>query len=721
MKQLIQNIKTGQTRIVDIPTPIPSENSALIRNAASLVSVGTERMVVEFAQQSLIGKAKSRPDLVRQVLEKARREGLITTLAAATNKLEQPMVLGYSSAGTIIEMGEAIKGLRVGDRVACGGGGFAVHAEFVNVPQNLIVKLPDGVDFESAAFATLGAVAMQGFRLAKMQVGESIAVIGLGLLGLLSALIARAAGMNVLGIDLDPDRIKLAEKLGFRAVTNENAIEAGHFISGGHGVDGVLICADTKSDEPVILAGEIARSKANIVAVGAVGLNIPRKLYYEKELNLTVSRSYGPGRYDPQYEEKGIDYPIDHIRWTEGRNMQAFIGLLADHQVDLNPLITHRFAIEDAPKAYKMITSKSHESFLGVLLTYPDQDKAPERKIINLAAPTIQVQPGNVLSLGVLGAGNYALSTFLPVIQSVSGIAPAGVVSASGVSAEHAASKFGFGFASSDPNEIFSDPTINIIAILTRHHLHTNQILQAFENGKHVYCEKPLAIDETQLKRLKKALSQTGNPMLMAGFNRRFAPLAIDLKKFFSGRSEPMVVNYRANAGFLPLTHWIQDPLQGGGRIVGEACHFIDFLTYLIGENPTSVSVHGLDDLGKYHEDNVAISFDYPDGSFGTVTYLANGDKSFSKERVEVFCGGKVGVLEDYSKLELIGRGKIRRTSRPMKMDKGHKAAWQAFLSALTTKNTPPIPYDQLLGTTQASLAAVKALRTGLPQSLILD
>lgn len=724
MKQLLQDMKTGETRIAEVPTPQPADNAALVRTAASLVSVGTERMLVKFAQQSLLGKAKSRPDLVHQVLQKAQREGLLTTLEAATNRLDQPMALGYSSAGTIVAVGSALQGFKVGDRVACGGGGYAVHAEYAAVPQNLLVKLPDEVDFDSAAFATLGAVAMQGFRLANLQVGERIAIIGLGLLGLLAAAIAKVAGCYVLGIDLDPQRTDLARSMGFEASLRKDAEEAASAFSRGQGMDAILICADTKSDDPVTLAGTIAHDKAKIVAVGAIGMDIPRKLYYQKELSLVVSRSYGPGRYDPAYEEGGIDYPISYVRWTEGRNMQAFIDLLANDQIDIHPLITHRYPIDEALTAYQMIASKKKkekaESFLGVLLTYPESDQPPEIRVTNLAAPAINLKPGSILELGVLGAGNYARATFLPMVKKVSGVAPIGIISASGLSAQHAASKFGFGFAGSDPNTIFEDPAINLVAILTRHHLHTPQILQAFKAGKHVYCEKPLAINQTQLNQLVEALSNEGTPMLMAGFNRRFAPLAVQLKAFLERRSEPMIAHYRVNAGFIPLDHWTQDPAQGGGRIIGEACHFIDFLTFLVGTNPLTVRTQGLDDNGKYNQDNVVLSFTYPDGSLGTVTYVANGDKSFPKERIEVFCGGRVAVLDDFRRLELAHKGKLKRVRCHFKQDKGHQGAWRAFLSAVRTSGSPPIPYEQLIGTTQASFMALESLRKGeeLPVTL---
>jgi predicted dehydrogenase len=714
MKQLLQNMKTGETQVVEVPVPRPGPGTALVHTAASLVSAGTERMVVEFARQGLLGKAQSRPDLVRQVLQKARREGLLSTVEAAMNRLDQPLALGYSSAGTIAGTGPGLRGFRRGDRVACAGGGHAVHAEYAAVPQNLLVHVPDGVSLEEAAFATVGAISLQGFRLADGGVGSRVAVIGLGLLGLLAAAIARAAGCHVLGVDLDPVRVALAREMGAeKAVTRGGAQEAADAFSRGRGVDAVLICADTESDDPVVLAGDISRDRARVVAVGAVGMDIPRRSYYHKELDLIVSRSYGPGRYDPDFEEKGHKYPIGYVRWTETRNIEAFLDLLDRGTVDVEPLITHRYPIEEGQRAYDLITGKRKEPYLGVLLTYKDAPPPRENRVPNLLAPAVRIKPGEILSLGVLGAGNYALSTFLPVVKKTGGIAPVGIVSASGTSAHHAARRFGFGFAASDPESVLRDPAINMVAILTRHNLHTPQILDAFAAGKNVFCEKPLAIHPDGLEKIAAALQEEDHPLLMLGFNRRFAPLAQRLKTFIDQRQEPLAAHYRVNAGFLPRTHWLHDPEIGGGRIIGEGCHFIDFLTFLVGQNPISVTARGLPDAEKYQEDNVVLTFDFPDGSLGTLTYLANGDKAFAKEYLEVFSGGRVAVLEDYRRLELVHKGRRRVKRHLLRQDKGHRAGWEAFLAALQGDHQPPIPYQQMLGVTRASFTAVRALREG--------
>ena len=764
MKQLLQNLRSGDTSVVDVPVPTPKPGMALVRSAASLVSAGTERTLVEFAEKSLLGKARSRPDLVRQVLDKARREGILSTLEAAFGRLEQPMPLGYSSAGTVEALGEGLAGLSAGQRVACAGGNFAVHAEYAVVPRNLLVPLPDEVDFEQAAFTTLGAIAMHGFRLGEISLGERVAVIGLGLLGLLMVGIARAAGCEVLGVDLDPQRVALANSFGATAVLRPAAEETAAAFSRGRGCDAVLICADTPSSDPVELAGALARDRAKIVATGAVGLNFPRKVYYEKELSFVNSRSYGPGRYDPAYEEAGQDYPIGYVRWTEGRNLEAFVDLLAAGRLDVRPLITHRFPIQQAPEAYELITGKRKEPFLGVLLTYPqgparqmERDDAPEavpdlpqtdgdvspvefpdrveagapsgkparsaetaRLMGQVVPQTFRSDPEGV-KLGVLGAGNFAAAVLLPAVKKVPQVELVAIASASGLSAHNAGERFEFRRTGSDEAELLADPEINTIAVLTRHHLHARQVAAALSAGKHVFCEKPLVIREDELEEVAQALAGSSGdstalaeprPLLMLGFNRRFAPLAQRLAGFLEGRQEPLAAHYRVNAGLIPASHWLHDPLQGGGRIIGEGCHFIDFLAFLTGAAPVAVTARALPDLGRYREDNVVMTFTFPDGSVGTVTYLANGDKSFPKERVEVFCSGRAAALDDFRTLELVRDGRREVLRSRLRQDKGHRAEWEAFSAAVRAGGPPPIPYDQIFGVHRAAFAAVRSLRS---------
>jgi len=710
MKQLLQNLRDGKALVVDVPAPTPKPGMVLVRNAASLISAGTERMVVDFAGKSLVGKARSRPDLVRQVLDKARREGVLNTLEAVFNRLDQPMALGYSCAGTVVAVGAGVEEFKPGDRVACAGGGYAVHAEYVVVPKHLLAALPDQVDFESAAFTTLGAIALHGFRLAEAQLGERIAVIGLGLLGLLSVGIARAAGCSVFGVDLDPHRVSLAEQMGAIAAERSQAEETGRSLTQGRGFDAVLICADTPASDPVELAGILARDRAKVIAVGAVGMSLPRKLYYEKELQLIISRSYGPGRYDPQYEESGIDYPYGYVRWTEGRNLQAVVDLLASGKLDVRPLITHRFPIEQGEAAYDLISGKSRQSFLGVLLTYPQSEEAtaPLRRIeLSPHAAPLEGLPG----LGVLGAGNYAMAVFLPVVQRSGGVQKVGIATASGLSARHAAQRYGFGFASSQESDILGNPRVQVVAILTRHQHHARQVMQALRAGQHVFCEKPLAITPEELNAIQQLLEEKPPALLTVGFNRRFAPFTRQMAQFLENRCEPMFIHYRVNAGYLPLTHWLHDPQQGGGRIIGEGCHFIDYLTFLVGKPPLRVRTVGLPDGERYRQDNVSMTFSFEDGSIGTVTYLANGDKTLPKERVEVFCAGRVAVLEDYRSLELLQNGQRQKFTARLRQDKGHQALWEAFVQAVRQGGQPPIPYDHLLGVTRASFAALESLR----------
>lgn len=707
MKQLLQNMRDGKTIVQEVPIPNLRAGMALVRVSASLVSAGTERMLVEFAEKSLLNKARSRPDFVKQLVDKARREGLVSTLEAAFNRLDQPMALGYSSAGTVIALGENMDGFKIGQRVACAGGGYAVHAEYNLVPRNLLTPLPDSVDFESAAFTTLGAIALHGFRLAEPQIGERVAVIGLGLVGLLAVQVAAAAGCRVMGIDIDPKRVALAQQLGISACSRQNAEEQAAAFTANRGFDVVLICADTTSNDPLELAGVLARERGRVVATGAVGLNMPRKVYYEKELNFINSRSYGPGRYDASYEEKGQDYPLGYVRWTEGRNFETVVELLEGGKLKIESLISHRFPIEKAPQAYEVITGKKKVPFLGVLLTYPEASEGPKEPKVHFPSTARGLR--STVRLGVLGAGLYANATLLPAIRKLKDVQLVGIASAGGLHAQHSGKKFGFAYAVSRDEEILNDPHINTIMILTRHDNHAELAVKALQAGKHVFVEKPLALNSEQLSVISDQLLKTDHCLLMTGFNRRFAPLATQLAAHFADRSEALYAHYRVNAGYIPPAHWTQDQQQGGGRIIGEACHFVDFITFLVGAAPLSVSARALPDHGKYREDNVSMTFAFPDGSVGVVDYLANGDKSMPKERVEVFCGGRVAVLDDYRSLELIHNGQRRVTRQ--RQDKGHFNEMQAFVAAIREGGAPPIPYEQLLGVTRATFAALESLR----------
>jgi predicted dehydrogenase len=542
--------------------------------------------------------------------------------------------------------------------------------------------------------------------LAEPQIGENVAIIGLGLLGLLTIQLASAAGCNVLGIDLDRKRIKLASSFGLEAVTRPQAESASQAFTTNRGFDTVIICADTSSNDPVELAGIIARDRAKVVATGAVGLNIPRKIYYEKEISFINSRSYGPGRYDSNYEENGVDYPIGYIRWTEGRNFQSVVDLMSSGKLKVESLISHRFPIEDATTAYEVITGKKKEPFLGVLLTYNEKEEVKSKKI---EFPSSVLRPSSSVKLGVLGAGLYANATLLPVIKSNKDFELIGVASSGGLHAQHSGKKFGFQYATSSEDEIINDPNINTIAILTRHDSHADLVIKSLKAGKHVFVEKPLAINSTQLLAISKQLKANSQSLMTVGFNRRFSPLAQQLKSSIGNRQSAIYAHYRVNAGYLPLNHWTQDPNLGGGRIIGEACHFIDLISFLVGAPPVSVTAHALPDQGKYREDNVSMTFTFPNGSIGVVDYLANGDKSHPKERLEVFCDGMIAVLDDYVSLTTVKDGKKKVENHAQ--DKGWKNEMQAFAQAIREGGESPIPYEQIIGVTKSTFAAVESIR----------
>ena len=715
MKQMFQSVRTGESTIVEVPVPALVPGYVLVRNAASLVSAGTERMVIEFAEKSMIAKAKARPDLVRQVLDKARREGVLNTIDSVRSRLDQPLSLGYSSAGTVIAVGEGISDIKVGDRVACSGMNYASHAEVVAVPRMLATPMPGAVGFEEAAFTTVGAIALHGIRLAEVKLGEVVAVIGLGLIGQLTVQMLKAAGCVVLGMDIDADRCKLASELGCDAT----AVSAQEFDSlvtartAAQGADSVLITAAAAGNQPVELAGAIARAKAIVVAVGAVGTEIPRKGYYEKELDFRISRSYGPGRYDPEYEEKGHDYPISYVRWTESRNMGAFLQMVADGKIEIQKLITHRYPIEQATVAYDLITGKRSEKFMGVLVRYPEHVQPVRR--IDLGDEAAAVKTG-VVRVGALGAGLFAGQVLLPAMKKAGGIEFGGVCTATGGSSQHIGAKFGFRYCTTDENEILKDASVNTVVIATRHNLHAAQVLAALRAGKHVFCEKPLCLKRDELAEIMSAKLQPGakNLLLMVGYNRRFAPMAQELKTFFADAREPLAAHYRVNAGSIPSTHWVHDPETGGGRIVGEVCHFVDFLIYIAGSLPVSIFANALPHGGN-PPDSVSVNIAFANGAIGTITYISGGDKAFSKERVEVIGGGRVAVLDDFRTLEMVRNGRRKMIRSRMRQDKGHVGEWQALARAIIDGGVAPISLREIEAGMLATLAIEESLRQNAP------
>lgn len=715
MRQLLQSASGGGAEVVDVPAPTVRPGCVLVRTGASLVSAGTERSVVSFARKSLLAKARARPDLVAKVVEKARTDGPVTALKAALTRLDQPLALGYSSAGVVVEVGEGVDGFRPGDLVACAGGGYASHAEMVCVPRNLVAPVPAGVTAEHAAFATVGAIGLHGMRLAEVQLGERVAVIGLGLIGLMVVQLLKAAGVRVLGVDLDPARVKLALDLGADAAVVSGQGDPGAealALSGGAGMDAVLITAGTDSNEPVALAGRLARDRARVVVVGAVGMDLPRPPFFEKELSFRVSRSYGPGRYDPSYEEGGLDYPVGYVRWTENRNLTAVLECMASGGLRVDPLVTHRIPIEEGARAYALLTEGGEPS-LGVVLTYGEAlpSVAPGRRVA-LGAPSAPrpTEPG----VGVLGAGNFALGTLLPAMKAAGGFRFTGVASARGASARHAAEKHGFAFAASDEAEILRDAGTDLVAILTRHDLHAAQIVAALEAGKHVFCEKPPCLDAGELASIVTALSRAGEGRtLTVGYNRRFAPMTRRLRDHLRSVGEPIVAHVRVNAGFIPAEHWVHDPAVGGGRIIGELCHFVDLAGALTDAVPVRVGAFAAPDGGRYRRDNLSVVVSMSDGSVATITYAASGDRGLGKERVEAFAGGRAAVLDDFRELRLFGGGRPSVEKARLEQDKGHRREWEVLRGVLTGGGDAPIPLRSWVSTSLATFAVERALRTG--------
>jgi predicted dehydrogenase/threonine dehydrogenase-like Zn-dependent dehydrogenase len=725
MKQLLQDARTGDLTVTEVPAPQLLPGCVLVRVAASLVSAGTERASSEFASKNLLAKAKARPDLVRDVLTKLRRDGLRSTMQTVRTRLDQPQAVGYSSAGIVVGVGDGVTDISTGNRVACAGAGYAVHTELACVPRLLVARIPsEEVSFEEAAFGTVGAICLHGLRTAEVSLGDRVAVIGLGLLGQITVQLLRAAGCRVFGMDLLQPRANLALTSGAEAAC-ASATEFRDLCfqrTGGRGVDSVLITAETPSSEPVNLAAELARDRAIVVAVGTVGMDIQRKLYYKKELDFRISRSYGPGRYDSAYEQKGRDYPIGHVRWTETRNLEAFLQLLTERKLNLPALVTHRFPLDQSPRAYDLITGRLGDPFLGVLIQYPEAELRTHEQFSRKIAVTSVAPSTASLGIGVLGAGNFAQSTLLPALKAIPNASFVGVCNATGPRSRHAAEKFGFAYCADSEQEILQDPNVKAVVISTRHHLHARQVLAALAAGKSVFCEKPLCLTEDELAAIVRAISALENaPFLMVGFNRRFAPMAVQLKQFLTDIQEPLAIQYRVNAGYLPADHWVNDPEQGGGRILGEACHFADFLCFLAGACPVEVQGQIVGNPGQYSMDNVMATLKFASGTVGTISYLANGDKSASKERVEVFGGASTAVLEDFRHLELMRQGRKQVTRARAGQDKGHKAEMQAFVDAARGKTAPPISFEEIVGSTLATLRLQNSCQTGQPLAVELS
>ncbi len=709
MKQVTQTLKTGVVEVNNVPIPTLSDKFVLVQNLASVISAGTEKTKIDMGKKTLLQKAKARPDLVKQVIKKVQTEGLAKTWQTVQTRLDSPSPLGYSCAGRVIAVGGLVEGIAPGDIVACAGGGYANHAELIAVPRNLVVPVPEGVDIEEAAFATMGAIAMQGLRLAGPLLGETFLVLGLGLIGQITVQLLRANGCQVIGIDLDNSLVDLAEKHGATGIrSSDDAVRVCADLTGGYGVDSVIVCAGTGSNGPIELCGEVTRMKGRVVVVGAVRMDIPREPYFKKEISVVISRSYGPGRYDPFYEEDGNDYPIGYVRFTEQRNMESFLGLVADGKLDIAGLITHHFKLDQAPEAYALIEGKKTEPYLGIILEY---DTGTE---IGQQARRIETTSRKIdrdkMGISFFGAGNYATASLLPPLSNMDGLEFRGLVTASGRTAQGVAKQFGFSFCAGSFQELLGDET-DMVMVTTRHDSHASSVVAALEAGKHVYVEKPLALSVEELGGIHAAWQQSDGCQLMTGYNRRFAPLTRGIISFFSGVQSPLVVNIRINAGFIPDDHWIQDPVAGGGRIIGEGCHFVDLASALTGSFPVSVYCTGSRKKNKSPllNDNVSINLRMENGSIANIIYTADGSKAMAKEYIEVFGGGRSAILDDFKEARFFDGDTNVSKKKLRGQDKGQKGMLAAWINGLWS-GEPCLSYESQLRTGLVTIMAVESM-----------
>jgi len=724
MKQLLQDLRSHEVRLEEVPPPACLPGGVLVANAASLISAGTERATVALGSKSLIGMGLERPDLVRQLFRRLETTGIADVVAAVKARLDAGIALGYSSAGTVLEVGAGAEEFSVGDRVACAGADYASHAEVNWIPRNLCLKIPPGLDFESAAAVAVGGIALQGVRVADAKVGERVAVIGLGLVGLLTAQVLKAAGCVVWGMDLDPDRLARARELGV-----DFACQPGEWTDSpyreaaerGQGADAVIITAATDSRQPIEVAGQIARDRGVVVVLGDVRVDVPRESYYKKEIALRYSRSYGPGRYDPEYEERGHDYPYGLVRWTERGNMEAFLDLVAAGRVRVGPLVTHRFSIAEALKAYELLSGKTGEKHLGIVITYPGVRVADTRVTLRPASiPAPGAAPAATVAkpaIGWIGAGSFSRAKLLPALKKIADVELVGVANATGPSAQRVAKSFGFLYASTDPEQILADPSVNTVFIGTRHHLHAPLVIAALRHGKHVFVEKPLCVSEAELDAVAQAYAGAGR-ILTVGFNRRFSPFARECLSFFEGRRGPLSILYRISAGVLPSGHWVYDAEEGHGRVIGELCHFVDFAQCLTGSLARDVRAWPVRDAAPggdaiHAEDNLHVEVGLADGSRADILYLSSGDASVPKERIEVFGGGRTAISEDFRRSWFYADGR-RRAQSLFRQDKGHQAELEAFIRAVTSGGEPPISFESLYATTLATFHIRQSLATGM-------
>ncbi|MBN2559854.1 MAG: bi-domain-containing oxidoreductase [Phycisphaerae bacterium] len=719
MKQVLQHLRTGDLQVADVPSPIVRPGHLLIQSRASLISAGTERMLLEFGKGNLIAKARAQPDKVKEVIDKIKADGLLVTMDAVFTRLDEPLPLGYCNAGVVVDVGEGVGGFTVGDRVANNG----PHAEMVCVPRNLCAKIPDGVTDGQAAFTVLASIGLQGIRLLEPALGESVAVIGLGLIGQITVQLLLADGCRVLGIDIDPKRLETARRFGAETVDvpgGADPVASAMSFSSGRGVDGVLITASSKSDEIIKQATGMCRKRGRIVLVGVTGLGLRRSDFYQKELTFQVSCSYGPGRYDPTYEEQGHDYPFGFVRWTEQRNFEAILGLLASGRLDVSPLITKEFDHGQAAEAYRSLTED--RDALGILLRYAC-DESARASTVSLARDESHARRrGRGLGtgsgagravVGLIGAGGFAKRFAVPSLAKTNARF-ACAADLNGVAASHMAKKYGFERAASDYRTVLDDPEINTVIVLTRHDTHAPMVLEALAAGKHVFVEKPLCLNAGQLDQVREATARAAGCQLMVGFNRRFSPHVVKMRSLLASRTEPLCMSMTVNAGVSPADSWVQDPSVGGGRIIGEGCHWIDLMSFLAGAPVVRVAAMKIGESPgvAVREDKTTITLYFGDGSIGTLHYFGNGHKSYPKETLEVFCDAKTLRLDNFRELRGYGWAGFKKM-KLARWDKGHAEEYKRFIETVETGGRALIPFEEIENVMQATFAAVESAQSG--------
>ncbi len=713
MKAVVQNLKTGKLTVDEVPPPALRPEGILVAVRRSVISLGTERSVIALANKGPLGKAKQRPDLARKVLNKAKQEGYWSTYKVVKNLIASPIPLGYSCAGEVLEVGADVDEFRVGDRVACYGLNFANHAEVNYIPRNLAVKIPDGLEDEAAAFVALGSIAMQGVRLAEIELGERVVVMGLGLVGQIAAQLARCNGGAVLATDLDPAKCKMAEELGARvAVSDPQELEgAVANFTDGHGADAVLVCAASSSDALLRSAAEMSRLKGRVIIVGDVGLNLERRPFFDKEVKLVISRSSGPGRFDPDYEIHGKDYPLPYVRWTERRNGSSFLDLMAAGDVDVSPLITHHYPIERAEEAYRIVTGEDKQPAIAIVLDYKPREEHSRKVALREPRPPAAGE----VHLGAIGAGQFAKGVLLPAFAAQSSVRMSAFCTSSGLTSKSIAEKYGATFCTSDPQEVVTSPEVNAVLITTRHDQHAPLALSALRADKAVFVEKPLCIRPEDLAQFAQ-LGERTTPRLMIGFNRRFSPLSVRCRDFFAGTRDPLHAFYRVNAGALPADSWVYDPVEGGGRILGEVCHFVDMLCFLTDSLPARIHAEPIEVPGAPdpHRDSVCVNIRMKNDALGVIHYLTSGDPSVSKEYIEVYGGKRTAILDNYRSLAM-HQGNKRKTKKLVNQQKGFSEEVAAFVGALRDGAPMPIPYESLVAVTQTCFLIHESLDRGGP------